>query len=53
LILLTINLLGDLANVLTGTEPRAIVGVPIVITILLYLLSKRVRRFFGRRPGLG
>jgi hypothetical protein len=48
LILLTINLLGDLVNVLTGTEPRAIVGVPIVITIFLYLLSKRVRRFFGR-----
>lgn len=45
--LLTINLLGDLANVLTGTEPKALVGVPIVAAILLYLLSRQVRRFFG------
>jgi hypothetical protein len=44
--LLVVNLLGDLVNVLTGTEPRALVGVPIVVLILLYLLSKRVRRFF-------
>lgn len=47
--LLAINLLGDIANVLTGTEPRALVGVPIVVAILLYLLSRRVRRFFGGR----
>lgn len=49
LILLAINLLGDLVNGLTGTEPRALVGVPIVIALLLYLRSKRVRHFFGRR----
>lgn len=47
--LLTINLLGDIANVLIGTEPRALVGVPIVVAIFLYLLSRRVRRFFGGR----
>ena len=46
--LLVINLLGDIANVLTGTEPRALVGVPVVTVILFYLLSRRVRRFFGR-----
>lgn len=46
-ILLTINLLGDLVNVLTGTERRALAGVPVVVVILLYLWSKRVRRFFG------
>ena len=47
--LFAINLLGDIVNVLTGTEPRALAGVPIVVAILLYLRSKRVRRFFGRR----
>lgn len=52
-IVLAINLLGDIVNVLTGTEPRALVGVPIVVVILLYLMSKRVKRFFDRpRPGI-
>ena len=50
--LLAINLLGDIVNVLTGTEPRALVGVPIVVSILLYLLSKRVRRFFDRQAAV-
>jgi hypothetical protein len=46
--LLAINLLGDAANVLLGTEPRAAVGVPIVIAILAFLMSKRVRGFFRK-----
>ncbi len=46
-ILLIINLIGDIANVLLGTEPRAAVGIPIVLTILAFLVSRRVRRFFG------
>ncbi|MGB9179409.1 MAG: hypothetical protein WCB68_09195 [Pyrinomonadaceae bacterium] len=45
-IILAINMLGDIANVLLGTEPRAAIGIPIVIAILVYLMSKRVRRFF-------
>ncbi|MGA9998070.1 MAG: hypothetical protein WBP93_21835 [Pyrinomonadaceae bacterium] len=45
-ILLAINLLGDIANVLLGTEPRAAVGIPIVLAILAYMMSKRARRFF-------
>lgn len=47
LILLAINLIGDIANVLLGTERRAAVGIPIVIAILVFLLaSRRVRQFF-------
>lgn len=43
---LTINSLGDLFNVISGTEPRAVVGIPIVIVILVYMLTEKVRRFF-------
>jgi hypothetical protein len=44
--LIAINLLNDLANAVIGTEPRAIVGVPIALGLLLYLFTKRVRDFF-------
>ena len=44
--MLTFNLLGDVANIVTGTEPRAAVGIPIVLAILSYLVSRRTRRFF-------
>ena len=44
--ILTINSLGDLFNVISGIEPRAIIGIPIVILILAYLLTAKVRRFF-------
>ena len=37
--LIAINLIGDLANTLLGTEPRAIVGVPIAALLLWYLLK--------------
>src|SRR5437763_6899933 len=52
LALLVINLLGDIANVILGTEPGAIAGVPIVIAILTYLMSRRVRRFFSREASV-
>jgi hypothetical protein len=41
--LLAIHLVGDVANVILGTEPRAIVGVPIVIALLAYLVRTRSR----------
>ncbi len=44
--LLAINLLGDIVNVVLGTEPRAVVGIPIVLAIFAFLRSRRVRRFF-------
>lgn len=46
-ILIAINLTGDILNTVLGTEPRAIVGVPIAAAILVYLMSKRVRLFFS------
>ena len=49
LILLAVNLIGDIANVFLRTEPRAAVGIPIVIAILVFLLvSRRVRDFFSK-----
>ena len=50
--LIAMNLIGDVTNVLLGTEPRAIVGIPIAAAILLYLLSKRVRSSFKRTSDL-
>src|SRR5687767_5643797 len=35
---MVVNLTGDVINVVLGTEPRAIVGVPIAATILIYLI---------------
>ena len=50
--LIAINLIGDVANTVMGTEPRAIVGVPIVTLVLWYLVSKRVRVFFAKKARL-
>jgi hypothetical protein len=44
---LLINLAGDVVNSALGIEPRAVIGVPIVALILWYLLSAKVRNFFG------
>jgi hypothetical protein len=44
--ILTINSFADVLNVISGNEPRAIIGIPIVILIVAYLLSRKVRRFF-------
>ena len=48
IVLIAINLLGDVANTVLGTEPKAIVGVPIALALLFYLMSKRVRNYFAR-----
>ena len=50
--LIAINLIGDVANTVMGTEPRAIVGVPIASLVLWYLVSKRVRLFFAKQAQL-
>ena len=44
--ILTINSLADLFNVISRKEPRAIIGIPIVILLVAYLFSQNVRRFF-------
>ena len=38
--LMAVNLVGDVTNVVLGTEPRAIVGVPIAAAILIYLIRR-------------
>lgn len=45
-VLLAINLMAAIANVLTGAEPRAKVGIPIVAALLAFLTSKQVRSYF-------
>ena len=45
--LIAINLAGDAANVILGTEPRALIGVPVAALLLLFLATGRVRAFFA------
>jgi hypothetical protein len=40
--LIAVNLVADVTNVILGTEPRAIVGVPVAAGILIYLIRMRV-----------
>jgi hypothetical protein len=44
---LLVQLVGDVLNVVSGAEPRAIVGVPIVAGLLFYLTRPGVRAEFG------
>ena len=46
-VMMVINLGGNVVNVITGTEPRAVIGIPIVGAILAYLLRKRMRYHFN------
>jgi hypothetical protein len=48
-VLLVVNLAGDLVNVLLGMEPRAAIGIPIAGSIVAYLLSRPVRQRFLAR----
>jgi hypothetical protein len=48
LTLLTVSLLGDLANAVLGLEPRAWVGVPVAALFLAVLATGRARAFFAR-----
>jgi hypothetical protein len=50
--MLAVNLLGDVANVLLLKERKALIGVPIVVVILIYLASRRVRDFFVSSTGV-
>ena len=49
--LISVNLVGDAVNAALGIEPRAAVGVPIAGALLFYLLSRRVRGYFGGGNG--
>lgn len=52
IIVISVNLLGDLINVISGMERRAAIGIPIVVIILIYLANQRVRRFFAKASKL-
>lgn len=45
--MLAVNLLGDVANVLLLKERKALIGIPIVVVILIFLKSRRVKDFFS------
>jgi uncharacterized membrane protein (DUF2068 family) len=44
---LSIHMVGDVLSVLSGTEPRAIIGIPIVAALLVYLSRPHVRGTFA------
>lgn len=44
---LSIHLVGDIVSVMSGTEPRAIIGIPIVMAVLVYLSRPQVRSAFA------
>jgi uncharacterized membrane protein (DUF2068 family) len=45
----SVHLIGDILSVVSGAEPRAIVGVPIVVGLLVYLSRPHVRSAFAHR----
>jgi len=45
-IMLTANLTGDLVGVISGTEPRALVGIPIVLFIVILWMRRKTRKYF-------
>jgi uncharacterized membrane protein (DUF2068 family) len=46
---LSIHLVGDTLSVVSGAEPRAILGIPIVLALLVYLSRPHVRSAFAGR----
>jgi hypothetical protein len=46
IVILVVQLGGDFLNVLSGTEPRAIIGVPIAAALLIYLSKASIRSAF-------
>jgi hypothetical protein len=48
--MLLLNVAGDFINVISGSEPKAIVGIPIVLVIVVYLLRNRTRQYFKSTP---
>ena len=44
--ILIINTLVDFINLISGTERRAIIGIPVGVLLLAYLVSQKARRFF-------
>jgi hypothetical protein len=51
--ILTINAVGDLVNAILETEQRALIGIPLVVVILAYLFSRKVRSSFSSHDPSG
>ena len=45
-VMLTANLIGDAINVIAGNDRRAIIGIPIALILLLYLMRRNTRKYF-------
>ena len=48
MVLLIVNLTGDAISVIAGKDRRAVVGIPIVLILLLYLMRRNTREHFVR-----
>lgn len=48
IVMLVGNLLGAVINVIAGSEKRAIVGIPIVLFLLIYLMRSGTRAYFAK-----
>jgi hypothetical protein len=46
LVLLSVSLIGDLANAVLGIEPRAWIGVPVAALLIRVLATGRARAYF-------
>jgi hypothetical protein len=44
--MLIINLISDIYNFGSGIEPRAFIGIPIVILILFFIMKPEIRAYF-------
>ncbi len=49
IVLFIVHLVADIYNVVSGTEPRAAIGIPIVAAILWLLARPRTKAFFFQR----
>jgi len=46
--MLIMNLIGDIYNFASGTESRAVIGVPIVLLILFLIIKPEIMAYFKR-----
>ena len=46
IVVLVANLIGDIINVIAGSERRAIVGIPIALILILLLMRRQTRQYF-------
>jgi len=47
--LIAISLTGDVVNAIANSDPRPLIGLPIAVAMIVYLLSRRVRDQFEQR----